>query len=102
VPASRGATAPPSGGSRFAPSATSQGEEGRMLKNATYNLIETASVISKGLHRYDTFQKDAMGCQQCQQLWNHMKQADEEELARIVGHMKQHLEAEEDLKRAAA
>jgi hypothetical protein len=28
-------------------------KEGSMLKNATYNLVETATVISKGLHRYD-------------------------------------------------
>ncbi len=29
-----------------------------MLKNPTYNLMETASVISKGLYRYDQFQQD--------------------------------------------
>jgi hypothetical protein len=36
-----------------------------MLSNATYNLMETASVISKGLHRYPQFQKDARDCQPC-------------------------------------
>lgn len=30
-----------------------------MLKNHTYDLMETASVLSKGLHRYDRFRKDA-------------------------------------------
>ena len=73
-----------------------------MLTNATYNLMESASVISKGLYRYDRFLKDAQGCQHCQQIWNHMKQEDEQQLQRIVVHMKQHLEQEEDLKRAAA
>ncbi|HEV8309177.1 MAG TPA: hypothetical protein VGW35_16075 [Methylomirabilota bacterium] len=73
-----------------------------MLKDATYNLMETASVISKGLHRYDTFQKDAKDCQHCQQLWNQMKQADEDQLQRIVRHMAQHLEQEPALKKAAA
>ncbi len=73
-----------------------------MLKDATYNLMETASVISKGLHRYDTFQKDGKDCAQCQQIWSHMKQADEEQLQRILGHMKDHLEREPGLKKAAA
>ncbi|HEV8675699.1 MAG TPA: hypothetical protein VGX21_16765 [Methylomirabilota bacterium] len=73
-----------------------------MLKNATYNLLETASVISKGLHRYETFAKDAQGCQQCQQLWQHMKQADQEQLQRVVQHMTQHLEQEPDNKKPAA
>jgi hypothetical protein len=61
-----------------------------MLDNATYNLMETAAVLSKGLHRYDTFHKDAKPCAECQTLWTYMKQADEEQLKRIVGHMKQH------------
>jgi hypothetical protein len=68
-----------------------------MLKDATYNLMETASVLSKGLHRYGTFQEDAEGCQQCQQIWNHLKQTDEEQLKRLVGHMKEHLDREPDL-----
>jgi hypothetical protein len=65
-----------------------------MLNNATYNLMETASVLSKGLHRYSTFQQDSEGCQQCQQIWNTMKQADEEQLSRLVPHLKEHLERE--------
>lgn len=63
-----------------------------MLKNATYNLMETASVMSKGLHRYETFKKDSADCQHCQQIWDHMKQADEQLLGRMVGHMREHLE----------
>jgi hypothetical protein len=61
-----------------------------MLDNATYNLMETAAVLSKGLHRYDTFHKDANQCGECGKLWDYMKQADEEQLKRIVGHLKQH------------
>jgi hypothetical protein len=68
-----------------------------MLNNATYNLMETASVISKGLHRYDGFQRDARDCQQCQQIWNHLKQADEQQLKQVVEHMKQHLDREPQL-----
>ena len=55
-----------------------------MLNDATYNLMETATVISKGLHRYDTFIKDAADCQHCREIWNHMKRADQEQLERIV------------------
>ncbi len=65
-----------------------------MLKNATYNLMETASVLSKGLHRYDTFQRDAQGCQGCTEIWNHMKGVDEEQLQRIVQHLRQHMQDE--------
>ncbi|HZS34483.1 MAG TPA: hypothetical protein VFC42_14020 [Methylomirabilota bacterium] len=65
-----------------------------MLKNATYNLMETASVISKGLHRYDTFQGDAQGCPGCAEIWSHMKRADEEQLQRIVSHLRQHIQEE--------
>lgn len=42
-----------------------------MLKNATYDLMETASVLSTGLHRYDTFRTDASHCAQCQEMELH-------------------------------
>jgi predicted metal-binding protein len=72
-----------------------------MLSDATYNLMETASVISKGLHRYPQFQKDARDCQACQQVWNEMKQADEKQLEKLVNHLKEHLGREEAGTRAA-
>lgn len=65
-----------------------------MLKNTTYNLMETASVISKGLYRYDQFLKDAKDCPHCQQVWTMMKQHDEEQLSRVVEHLKQHFDRE--------
>ena len=71
-----------------------------MLSNATYNLMETATVISKGLHRYDTFKKDAGGCQACQQIWDHMKHADEEQLSQVTAHLKQHMDKEAQAKAA--
>jgi hypothetical protein len=66
-----------------------------MLKNATYNLMETATVISKGLYRYDTFIQDAGDCQQCRELWAQMKRADEEQLQRLVPHLMQHMKQDE-------
>jgi hypothetical protein len=65
-----------------------------MLKNHTYNLMETASVISKGLHRYDQFARDAKDCRECQQLWQTMKRHDEEQLNQVVDHLKRHFEHE--------
>jgi hypothetical protein len=73
-----------------------------MLSNATYNLMETATVISKGLHRYETFTNDARDCQQCQQIWDFMRKADEEQLHRLVPHMKQHMEREQAARGQAA
>lgn len=73
-----------------------------MLKNATYDLMETAAVLSKGLHRYDTFQKDAEHCPDCQRLWGYMRKTDEEQLTRIVQHLKDHFAHEGELKLATA
>jgi hypothetical protein len=73
-----------------------------MLKDSAYNLMETASVISKGLHRYDTFKRDAQGCQHCQQLWDQMRRHDEEQLHKLLPHLKHHLDQEDALKRSAA
>jgi hypothetical protein len=62
-----------------------------MLKNATYNLMETATVLSKGLHRYETFRKDAKGCRECAEIWKYMQTTDEEQLTRILAHLKPHV-----------
>lgn len=72
-----------------------------MLKNATYNLMESASVVSKGLFRYDQFQKDSGECQHCQQIWRAMKQHDEKQLEQLVEHLKQHLDRESTRAQAA-
>jgi hypothetical protein len=68
--------------------------ERSMLKNSTYNLMETATVISKGLYRYETFKKDAKDCQHCQQVWDFMKRHDEEQLGKLLAHMKDHMDRE--------
>jgi len=73
-----------------------------MLTNATYNLMETAAVLSKGLYRYEIFKKDAQSCQPCQQIWDEMRKADEEQLALLVSHMREHLDQEQVGKRMAA
>ena len=73
-----------------------------MLTNATYNLMETASVLSKGLYRYEIFKKDSQSCQRCQQIWDQMRQADEQQLALLVSHLREHLDQEQVAKRMAA
>jgi len=72
-----------------------------MLKNEIYDLMETASVLSKGLHRYSTFLTDSRSCPNCQQIWNYMRQTDEEQLKRILNHLKQHFDKEVELKLSA-
>ena len=72
-----------------------------MLKNSTYDLMETAAVLSKGLHRYDTFKRDAGRCTQCQEIWTYMKNRDEEELRRIVEHLSHHFQDEMKVKLSA-
>jgi hypothetical protein len=66
-----------------------------MLSNVTYNLMETAAVISKGLHRYPQFEEDALKCQACRQMWNEMKLADDNQLEKVVSHLKEHLDQKE-------
>jgi hypothetical protein len=73
-----------------------------MLKNTTYDLMETAAVLSRGLHRYDTFQKDSKHCPECQQVWAYMRRTDEEQLGRLVNHLKTHFASEGDVEIAAS
>jgi hypothetical protein len=73
-----------------------------MLKNEIYNLMETGAVLSKGLHRYPTFLRDAKDCTSCQQIWSYMRQTDEEQLHKILAHLKQHFDREVELKLATA
>ncbi len=72
-----------------------------MLSNATYNLMETAAVISKGLHRYPQFEEDALNCQAYKQIWIEMKLADDRQPEKILGHLKEHLDRDEQAVRAA-
>lgn len=68
-----------------------------MLNNATYDLMETAAVLSKGLHRYATFHRDAKDCPECLQIWTYMQRTDEEQLHRLVAHLRVHLTKEGEL-----
>jgi hypothetical protein len=63
-----------------------------MLHNVNYNLIETISIISRSLYRYDTYIKDAAGCASCQDLWSQFKAQREKELALLLKELKAHID----------
>ncbi len=64
-----------------------------MLKNINYNLIETISIISRSLYRYDTYIKDAKDCKKCQELWGKFKTQREEELKALMKEFKAHIDS---------
>lgn len=66
-----------------------------MLKNITYNLIETISIISKSLYRYDTYIKDASECESCKEIWLTFREQREKELSILIKELKAHIESGE-------
>ena len=63
-----------------------------MLDNVNYNLIETISIISKSLHRYDQYIKDAGGCPPCEDLWKTFRDQREKELNMLMKELKTHFD----------
>ena len=63
-----------------------------MLDNVNYNLMETITIISQGLHRYDSYMKDAHAadCRSCQELWRKLMEQREVELASLLRELKEH------------
>ena len=66
-----------------------------MLKNINYNLIETISIISRSLYRYDTYMKDASECKSCQEIWLKFKEQREKELSMLLKELKAHIDTGE-------
>ncbi len=64
-----------------------------MLKNINYNLIETISIISRSLYRYDTYIRDAAGCLACENLWSKFKKQREEEMSLLLKELKFHIDS---------
>ncbi len=65
-----------------------------MLKNHDYNLIETITIISKSLYRYDQYMKDLdkEKCESCRKLWMQFKEHRERELKMLIEELKNHVE----------
>jgi hypothetical protein len=66
-------------------------EECNMLANHNYNLMETISIISKSLYRYDDYIKDAADCRPCQETWKKLRDQREKELSILLDELKGHL-----------
>jgi hypothetical protein len=64
-----------------------------MLQNINYNLMETITIISKSLYRYDTYMKDASKCESCQELWSNIRANRQKELKMILRELKAHVDA---------
>jgi hypothetical protein len=64
-----------------------------MLKNINYNLMETITIISKSLYRYDTYMKDASECESCQETWSHIRTNRQKELRMILKELKAHVDS---------
>jgi hypothetical protein len=64
-----------------------------MLDNVNYNLLETITIISKSLYRYESYVKDAKAadCRSCQELWRKMAAQREAELAMLLTELKAHM-----------
>ena len=65
-----------------------------MLKNVNYNLLEEITELSKGLYRYDTYAEDARAaeCEECAALWSAMRERQEQDLTRLLQHLKLHID----------
>ena len=65
-----------------------------MLKNIHYNLFETITIISKSLHRYNNYIKDASECLACKHLWAKFREQREKELSILLKELKSHIDDE--------
>lgn len=65
-----------------------------MLKNVDYDVLETISIISKSLYRYESYLKDAdeFKCDTCRDLWLQFKATREKELAALLKELKAHID----------
>lgn len=63
-----------------------------MLKNINYNLMESITIISKSLYRYNTYIKDASECESCQKIWSEIRANRQKELKMMLRELKAHVE----------
>ncbi len=63
-----------------------------MLKNINYDLLETITIISKSLYRYDTYIKDSSESKSCQEMWTKIKEQREKELTMLLKELKNQID----------
>lgn len=64
-----------------------------MLKNMSYNLLETITIVSKSLYRYDTYIHDAENSKSSRDLWATFKTQREKELAMLLRELKNQIDS---------
>ncbi len=64
-----------------------------MLKNVSYNLLETITIVSKSLYRYDTYILDAANSKSSQELWTTFKAQREKELSMLLEELKNQIDS---------
>jgi hypothetical protein len=63
-----------------------------MLNNINYNILQTITIISRSLYRYEQYIKDAENCEGCQELWSKIKKQRENELSMLLRELKNHID----------
>ncbi len=64
-----------------------------MLKNVIYNLLETITIVSKSLYRYDTYILDAANSKSSQELWATFKVQRGKELSMLLKELKNQIDS---------
>ena len=64
-----------------------------MLKNVSYNLLETITIVSKSLYRYDTYIHDAENSKSSRELWATFKTQREKELSMLLKELKNQIDS---------
>jgi hypothetical protein len=64
-----------------------------MLKNVNYNLLETITIVSKSLYRYDTYIHDAENSKSSRELWTTFKAQRDKELSMLLKELKNQIDS---------
>ena len=66
---------------------------GNHVKNVNYNLLETITIVSKSLYRYDTYMHDAENSKSSKELWATFKVQREKELSMLLKELKNQIDS---------
>ena len=64
-----------------------------MLKNVSYNLLETITIVSKSLYRYETYLHDAENSKSSRELWTSIRRRREQELEMLLKELKNQIDS---------
>jgi hypothetical protein len=64
-----------------------------MLKNVNYNLLETITIVSRSLYRYETYLHDAENSKSSRELWTAIKTQREKELSMLLKELKNQIDS---------